>query len=114
MSNIFAHTAYSDFCSQNITLALVWVSETFFSLTWHCDRRIRPPSILLGTETESFSLFHLSFDLLGTESEGCLSFLLPSLLPSFFLLEGEEGGEEKEEVEATEVNRQKKRGEMTA
>lgn len=50
-----------------------------------------------------FSLFHLSFDLLGTESERRLSFLF-----------GREGGrrgeeEEQEAVKATELNTQVKR-----
>lgn len=39
----------------------VWVSKTSFFLTWHCDRRIRPPpAIKLGNETD-FSLFRLWF-----------------------------------------------------
>lgn len=49
-----------------------------------------------------------------------MSFFLIAFFIAFVLSFGRvggrrgKGGEEKEEVEATEVNRQKKRGEMTA
>lgn len=54
-------------------LALRQEDNTPYYHTWQQDR--------------DFSLFHLSFDLLGTESERCRS---------FFLLERKEGGEERE------------------
>lgn len=82
------------FCSYSIqrflltkhyTCSKVWV-RLFFALTWHCDRRMIPPSILLGNET-NLALFHLSFDLLGTESGGHFIFL------SSLLRGGKEGRE---------------------
>lgn len=104
LSDIFAHTAYSVSAHKTLHL-LEGLGETFFSFTWHCDRRVVPPSILLGNET-NLSLFHLSFDLLGTESEG--HFL------SFFR-KGKERGQrgkkegEQEEFIATELNPQTKK-----
>lgn len=106
------------FCSYSIqrflltkhyTCLKVWVR--LFSFTWHCDRRVIPPSILLGNET---NLFHLSFDLLGTESGG--HFLFLSFLPSLGRERGKRENEEREqeEVTATELNPQTNRRQMTA
>lgn len=90
----------SDFCSYSIHCFLltkhyicsrVWA---FFSLTWHCNRRIIPPSILLGNETERFFSFS-AFLWLTWHWIRRMSFFLYFLL-SVFLLEGKEGGEQEE------------------
>lgn len=85
LSDIFAHTAYSVFCSQNITFAWVWVTlffnlalrqenNTSFYLTWQWDR-----------EALLFFIFPLIYLALNQKD----------VFLYFLLLEGKEGGEEK-------------------
>lgn len=54
-----------------------------FSLTWHRDRRIIPPSILLGNETERIFFFIFPTIYLALkQKDACLSIFL-SFFPSF-------------------------------
>lgn len=98
---LIQHTAFSAHKTLHLLEGLGVKDVFFFFLTWHCDRRIRPPpAIKLGNETD-FSLFCLWFSWHWIRK---MSFLL-----SFFRKTKKKTGrrgkkEELEGVKVTELN----------
>lgn len=88
---LIQHTAFSAHKTLHL-LEFGWL----FSLTWHCDRRITPPSILLGNETERFFSFS-SFLWFTWHWVRRMSFFV-----SLFLSFGREGGRRGKEEEQEE------------